>query len=346
MGQERCSSGPTIAAIAAVAAMLAGSARAAQAQCARDSECKGTRICEDGKCVAPSEQAEAPNTSSATATSDSPSRAAPKSPAAVASSPALHPQGELENTNTCDCTGATPSGHTGGRHLGEAQIAALKAAGARLDAKEMAMADALAGRGFSSDELVAAFRDHTMLLGIYPELAAYGSATVETIAVAHKLRLDRSDGLAFVWYRHSRNRTLTEAYNEKMLGGPGLMRVGAVTVGTGLALILVGVELRKIASDNPTNYEGQDKPDRHFDYPGMAAEITGGFVAIAGIASVTLGLYRWASWLPPGALDFAPASEVQSMCASASRLNRTAAHWMVLPSLGPQQAGLRLATAF
>ena len=319
MGQERRSSGPTIAAIAVVAAMLAGSTWAAQAQCVRDSECKGTRICEDGKCVAPSEQAAAPKTSSATATS-------------------------AEHTNTCECAGATPSSRAGGMHFSEAQIAALKAAGTSLDAKEMAMADALAGRGFSSDELVAALRDHTLLLGIYPELAPYGSATVETIAVAHKLGLDSSDGLAFVWYRHSRNRTLTEAYNEKMLGGPGLMRVGAVAAGTGLALILVGLELRKIASDHPTNYEGNDKPDHHFDYPGMAAEITGGFVAIAGIASVTVGLHRWASWLPPGVLDSAPASEMQSMCASASRLNRT--HWMVLPSLGPQQAGLRLAAAF
>jgi hypothetical protein len=230
-------------------------------------------------------------------------------------------------------------------HLGEAQIAALKAAGASLDAKEMAMADALAGRGFSGDELVAAFRDHTLLLGIYPEFAPYGSATVETIAVAHKLGLDSSDGLAFVWYRHSRNRTLTEAYNEKMLGGPGLMRVGAVAAGTGLALILVGLELRKIASDHPTYYShGGDGPDHHFDYPGIAAEITGGFVAIAGIASAIVGFHRWASWLPPGALDSAPASEMQSMGASASRLNRT--HWMVLPSLGPQQAGLRLAAAF
>jgi hypothetical protein len=346
MGQERCSSGPTIAAIAAVAVMLAGSTRAAQAQCVRDSECKGTRICEDGKCVAPSEQAAAPKTSSATAASASPSRAAPKSPAAVASRPVEHPQGELEHTNTCECAGTTPSGRAGGMHLGEAQIAALKAAGASLDAKEMAMADALAERGFSSDELVAAFRDHTLLLGIYPELAPYGSATVETIAVAHKLGLDSSDGLAFVWYRHSRNRTLTEAYNEKMLGGPGLMRVGAVAAGTGLALILVGLELRKIASDHPTNYESNDKPDHHFDYPGIAAEITGGFVAIAGIASVTVGLYRWSSWLPPGALDSTPASEMPSMRASASRPNRAAAHWMVLPSLGPQQAGLRFAAAF
>ena len=107
MGQERSSFGPTIAAIAAVAAMLAGSARAAQAQCVRDSECKGTRICEGGKCVAPSGEAVAPKTSSATATSASPSRAALKSPAAVASSPALHPQGELEHTNTCECAGAT-----------------------------------------------------------------------------------------------------------------------------------------------------------------------------------------------------------------------------------------------
>ena len=320
MGQERCSSGPTIVAIAAVAVMLAGSTRAAQAQCVRDSECKGTRICEDGKCVAPSEQAAAPKTSSATATS-------------------------AEHTNTCECAGATPSSRAGGMHFSEAQIAALKAAGASLDAKEMAMADALAGRGFSGDELVAAFRDHTLLLGIYPEFAPYGSATVETIAVAHKLGLDSSDGLAFVWYRHSRNRTLTEAYNEKMLGGPGLMRVGAVAAGTGLALILVGLELRKIASDHPTYYShGGDGPDHHFDYPGIAAEITGGFVAIAGIASAIVGFHRWASWLPPGALDSAPASEMQSMGASASRLNRT--HWMVLPSLGPQQAGLRLAAAF
>jgi hypothetical protein len=93
------------------------------------------------------------------------------------------------------------------------------------------------------------------------------------------------------------------------------------------------------------DYDG-NKPDHHFDYPGIAAEIVGGVATLSGIALVTAGLYRWSSWLPPRTLDSAPASEVQSMRVSASKPEKAATRWVVLPSLGSQQAGLCLAATF
>ena len=347
----RCSSGPMLAALAATAMLATIPARASQAECTRDSECKGTRICDAGKCIAPPEKTEAPQgagVSSAMAWRPAPSPPEEAAQPAVAPpTPAEQPRPEVKQSDTCECAGTVAPHRTGAMHLNEAQIADLKSAGASLDAKEMASADALAERGFSSDEFVSAYRDHRLLQGVYPELARYGSATVDTIAVAHKLALDSDDGFAFVWYRHSRNRTLTEAYNEKILGGPGLLRAGAVTAGAGLALMVVGLELRNIANDHPTyyNYDG-NKPDHHFDYPGIAAEIVGGVAALSGIALVTAGLYRWSSWLPPRTLESAPASEVQSMRMSASKPEKPATRWVVLPSLGSQQAGLSLAAAF
>jgi len=334
--RQRRWSRPILAVLATTSAMLATiPARSAWAECTRDSECKGTRICEDGKCIAPAQQ----NTPSREAVGSSAPAASPDAmapqPAATPPTDGQQPQRETKQGDTCECAGSTAPHRAGAMHLDAAQIAALKIAGASLDARDMAMADALAERGFSSNEFVDAYRDHALLQRVYPELGRYGSTTVETVAVAHKLGLDRDDGFAFVWYRHSRNRTLTEAYNEQILGGPGLLRAGAITTGTGLALILVGLELRNIASDHPTYYDFDgNKPDHHFDYPGIAAEVVGGVAAISGIALVTAGLYRWSLWLPPRTLDSAPASEVQSI------------RWAVLPSLGPEQAGLRLAAAF
>lgn len=335
-------SSPILAALAGVALFVTIAPRAVQAKCVQDSECKGTRICEDGKCTTPPEMTPPPK---AAGLPSAPATVDPTSPGSKPPAPDAQAQPEGKRSQPCECAG-TPH-RAGGARPDDAQLVALRAAGANLDANDMAMVEALAERGFSGDELVTAYRDLALLRRVFPELARYGNASVETIAVSKRLDLDSDDGPDFVWYRHSRNRTLTEAYNEKVIGGPALLRAGAVTTGVGVGLILVGLELRNIASDHPTYYVSEgNKPDHRLDYPGIAAEVVGGAATIAGIAFVMTGLYRWSTWLPPRTLESTPASGLQSLHASAPKPETATTPWVVLPSLTPQQVSLRLSAAF
>jgi hypothetical protein len=236
--------------------------------------------------------------------------------------------------------------------LTESQLSDLRSAGASLDAKDMETAASLQKRGFTGDDFVAAYREHNAMKSMYPELTSYGRDMVETIAVAQKLGLGDNDKYWFVWDRHQRNRTLTEAYNEKVRGGPGLTTFGAVTTGTGLVLLIVGYELYSTghkADSNGDWYDRDTNTGRHsmwMTYTGEALAITGGVVMAAGIPFTIWGLYRWGTHLPAGTLDSAPADQIQSLRASASDRRKATVQWSLSPSIGPSQAGLGLTAVF
>jgi hypothetical protein len=323
-------------------------ARPAQAGCTRDNECKGVRICEDGKCVWPPKEIPTPQATPA--------------PAAPVEQAGAQPAGEKEATAAGEAgpaptavapappaaAPAPPAPPIGGAlHLTPAQVAALKSAGATLDENEMGIADSLGKRGFRGDEFVAAYRDHVAVKARYPELAPYGTSLIETIVVARRLGLDRDQSYWFTVYRHQRERTLTQAYNEEILGGPSLLKSGLVTSGTGLALIIIGAELRSIARDHPTYYQGSgNEPDHRLDYPGAAMEIVGGLALVAGIPFALVGAYRMHTWLPPGTLDTARAGSIRTLRPAAANQDSLPVRFALTPTLGQGQAGLGLTASF
>ena len=346
--------------LAATAATLAmAESRPAQAGCQSDSQCKGARICEGGNCVDPPP---APRTQNSPAPA---SAAAPAFPQPVAPGAAVAPT-QAPATGWGAPTGipnaipapqpsvAPVNGFSGAMQLTEAQLADLKSAGAPLDAKDMEMADNLGKRGFSGDDFVAAYREHNAMKATYPELVPYGRAMVETIAVAHKLGLSENDKYKFVWARHQRNRTLTQAYNEAVQSGPGMFTFGAVSTGTGLVLLIVGLELyswgsTSIDSDpNVHNDEfwGNWRRSKSAAYSGVAMAITGGVVAAAGISFASIGVHRWATPLPDGTLDSGTADKIQSLQASTSNQPRSTVRWALTPNFGPHRGGLGLTAAF
>jgi hypothetical protein len=327
-----------------VVSTIAG-ARPAQAGCTRDNECKGARICEDGKCVWPPKEIPAPKAAAAPTVAApapaTPAEAEPKAPANAQPSDAPAPA----PAPTAAPTPPPPAG--GALHLTPAQVAALKSTGATLDDSEMGIADSLGRRGFAGDEFVAAYRDHVAVKAMYPELAPYGSSLIETMVVARRLGLDRDQSYWFTVYRHQRGRTLTQAYNEKILGGPGLLKAGIITTGTGLLVLFIGSQLRSIARDHPTYYQGSgNEADHRLDYPGAAMEIAGGLAAVAGIPFALVGAYRMSTWLPAGTLDTAPASAIRTLRSAAATQDNPPVRFALTPALGQGQAGFGLTASF
>jgi hypothetical protein len=76
----------------------------------------------------------------------------------------------------------------------DTQLADLKAAGAALDAKDLAMTERLEKRGIGATDFVAAYREYALIKAAYPEVAALGSTVVETIAVANRMGLAEGRG--------------------------------------------------------------------------------------------------------------------------------------------------------
>ena len=237
-------------------------------------------------------------------------------------------------------------------HFTREQLADLKSAGASLDVKDMEMAESLGQGGFAADEFVEAYRDYHAMKTVHPEFAAYGSAMVKTIAVAHKLRLNDSDKYWFVWDRHQRKLTLTQAYNERILGGSGSTAIGLATAGTGLLVVISGLALygHGYEKEYPGGwYDASTGTTRHSEwqtYTGEAVALAGGLTMGVGISWALWGWYRRSMWLPAGSLDPPNASWIESHLAVASDRRPSTARWALSPSIGVHQAGLGLTTAF
>jgi hypothetical protein len=227
-------------------------------------------------------------------------------------------------------------------HLTEAQLADLRRIGASLDAKDMEIADRLGRRGFVGDNFVAAYRECIAMRTKYPELASFGRDMVETVAVAQKLGLSEEDEYWFVWDRHQRNQTLTEAYDERVPSGRGMATFGGVMAGAGIVLLVVGGAL----SSDVTYENGKGNVTSGWGYAGKAMEVTGAVSIAAGLAVTVLGLYRWTTPLTGDRQDSRTADKSQSPRPSASAQRSSVIHWAFAPSLGPQQAGLGLTAAF
>ena len=227
-------------------------------------------------------------------------------------------------------------------HLSEAQLAALRSVGASLDARDMEMADRLGRKGFVGDDFVAAYRESVVMKTKYPELAAFGRGIVETIAVAQKLGLSGEDEYWFVWDRHQRNQTLTQAYNEQVPSGRGLVTFGGVAAGLGIVVLVVGMA----ASSDVTYKNGEGDVTSGWGYAGKAMEITGGVSIAAGLSIAILGLYRWTTPLTDDTQDSRPVNKSQSLRPSASSQRKSAIRWALSPLLCPHQTGLGLTAAF
>jgi hypothetical protein len=227
-------------------------------------------------------------------------------------------------------------------HLTEAQLADLRSAGASLDAEDMEMADRLGRKGFVGDAFVAAYRECNAMKTKYPELASFGRDMVETIAFAQKLGLSEEETYWFVWDLHQRNQTLTQAYNERVPSGRGMVTFGGVTAGVGIVLLAVGLAL----SSDVTFENDKGNVTSGWGYAGKAMAITGGVSIAAGLSIAILGLYRWTTPLADDTSDSRAVNKSQSLRPSASAQRESAIRWALSPSLGPHQAGLGLTAAF
>lgn len=237
-------------------------------------------------------------------------------------------------------------------HFTKEQLADLKSAGASLDVQDMEMAESLGKGGFAADDFVAAYRDYHAMKTAHPEFAAYGRAVVKTIAVARELRLNESDKYWFVWDCHQRNLTLTQTYNERILGGSGSTSFGLATAGTGLLVVIAGLVLYShgYEKEYPGGwYDASTGTTRHSEwqtYTGEAVALAGGLVTAVGISWAIWGSYRKSLWLPAGSLDPPNASWMRAHLVAAAGRRPSTARWALLPSIGLHRAGLGLTTAF
>jgi hypothetical protein len=311
-----------VAVLGTIAAAVVVPSPAAHAGCTRDSECKGARICENGRCVNPSQDYQAQGS-----TTVQPVPPAPPGPTPMPVPPPTPVPPPIPPPPT---PMPPPAPIPTGAGLTEANLSDLRNAGATLDAKDMEIADRLLRRGFSGDEVAAAYREHNALKVAYPELGRFGREMVETVAVARKLSLGENDKYWLVWYRHDENLSLTDAYNRKVVGGPGWRTLGWIVGGVGLALALPSGLVYAFGNHGQAEWA-------------VGPLIGGGALLAVGIPSLIVGFVRSSHWIPPGSLDSAPADSIPSLRASA---REPRVRWAVSPLVGPSQAGLGMRGSF
>jgi hypothetical protein len=316
------------AVVGAIAAAVVLSPAAAHAGCTRDSECKGARICENGRCVNPqnSQSGAGASVQPAPAVAPGPGSApAPMPPPvpAMSAPPAPPPQNVhmpppmpgSAPTQFAPIPGApvgattvSPQPWAGaapvGAGLTESQLSDLKSAGASLDAKDMEIADRLLRRGFSGDDFVAAYREQNALKLTYPEFGRFGRETVETIAVARKLGLGENDKYWLVWHKHDLNSTLTQAYNEEVVAkqGKALRVVGWIAILTGAVSVLAGTILYIEGKSSSSSSQDDDI--------GKVMVPVGAVLGAAGAVTLIVGYSRIGRLLAEGTLERTPADRL------------------------------------
>lgn len=351
----RCSPKKGLAILAAATATVAmAESRPVRAGCTRDSECKGTRICENARCVYPAPAAGIRGPSEAgtnEAATTAVGRAASSPPGTVPSAGAQAPASPPTPTTAAELESPAPAvtpppsarlASRGPMHLTESQLADLRSAGASLDATDMEIAHRLGRRGLAGDDFVAAYREYRAMRSRYPELAAFGRDMVETIAVAQKLGLSEEDKYRFVWDRHERDRELMQTCREPSPRGSSLATLGGVTTGVSIVLLVVG---RALASDEVYK-QGEGNVTSKWGYAGKTMEVVGPVGIVAGLSITILGLVRWSAPRATDTRELPAVGRSQSLRPSASDQPRATTRWAFSPSLGPHQAGLGLTAAF
>ena len=294
------------------------------AQCTKDTDCKGDRVCYSGRCLFEEEAREALS-KSVKKESSTRERPAPKQEADATS------RNEAEDISGCS------------RDKGSTDIA-----------RE------LVKRGYPVGDVLRACRDYEVLKATYPEFIPFPPEMIETVAVAHKLGLVGDDRYWFVWYRHGKRMEMTRAYNEAVIGGPKLKRAGWIMAGIGVGFVVVGSVFYGVgggmgndAMDDFQNcltytackeHEDTIKEANALMTAGHAFMGAGGALLIAGVPCLAVGYTRTGRWLRPKTLENAPANKVQELVAGNSV--DSADSISITPTFGPNHAGIGLAGTF
>ena len=294
------------------------------AQCTKDTDCKGERVCYSGRCLFEEEAREALSKSKEKESSTR-EKPAPKQKADAIS------RKEAEDISGCS------------RDKGSTKVVRR-----------------LVKRGYTVGDVLRACRDYEVLKATYPEFIPFPPEMIETVAVAHKLGLVGDDRYWFVWYRHDRRMEITRAYNEAVIGGPKLKRAGWIMGGIGVGFVVlggifygVGGSMGNNAMDDYQNClifaeckEHQETIDEAnaLMTAGHAFMGAGGALLIAGVPCLAVGYTRTSRWLPPKTLENAPANKVQELVAGNS-VDSTVS-MTITPTFGPNHAGIGLAGTF
>ena len=188
--------------------------------------------------------------------------------------------------------------------IGPEQVAQLRAEGAALDAKEAAVADHMAARGFSPNEYVEAYRAYRELKVRYPEIAGYPLEGIETTAIALRLRLRVGARHELLAAHFDEKLPVTEAYNERVVGGPRVVTAGWVLLVSGLVMIPAGTGI--IFWGNGIDCSSSGGCRTRADWaliPGALLNALGAGSLLSAIICLPVGYARKNRWVPDGALD-------------------------------------------
>lgn len=323
----------------------------ARGGCEKDVECKGNRICEDGKCVAPG--GGGPGVEPGTWTSPSGMPPPPEAP------PLCTMDTDCKGERVCvegECKASDKPADGGKKGAGPARLPTIPSVKARftpeeldalrlygcIDATSARMADRLVDRGFSSADFVAACKEDRSLRASHPSMAEYPSGTLETLAAAGKLGLGRSRRLELVRLRHGQGRALTDAYNRVTIGGHVQEAVGWTLTGAGAAAMLVGLILIPVTADHVVDESsGVALDEDGYGVGSIIMLVTGGVLLMAGVPTLALGRQKQKRWLAPGALEGGDAASLRKQGKQAE-----GAQLIITPTLGRGSAGLGVVGVF
>ncbi len=321
----------------------------AQAGCEKDTECKGDRICEEGRCVSPVQTSSGAEPGAWSSPEGMPPP--PKAPSLCTG------DSDCKGHRVCqegECKDPPVSRSVKEKKKGPAfptvkarftkrQLDELRLAGCPLDQTSSRMADRLTVRGFSSSDFVYACREEQSMRASDPQAKGYPRGMLETLAAALALGLDRRQRDELVRYRHGKGLSLSSAYSRVVIGGHVTEVAGWSLSGAGAAALLVGLILIPVAADHVVD----DGPGIDLDKEGygVASAVLGGSGAallIAGVPALVLGRQRRKTWLAPGTLEKERASQLKAR--RKSRGQAKAPSITVTPVLG--LAGVGVGVAF
>jgi len=323
----------------------------ARGGCEKDVECKGNRICEDGKCVAPG--GAGPGVAPGTWTSPT---GMPPPPAAP---PLCARDTDCKGERVCvegECKAPAKKPGEGKQGTGKVRPPTIPTVKARftpkqqdtlrlagcIDATSARMADRLVDRGFTPKDFVAACNEDRNLRASYPAVAEFPAGTLETLAAAGKLGLSRPRRLELVRQRHGKGRTLTDAYNRVTIGGHVQEAVGWALTGAGAAAMLAGLILIPVTADHVVDSPGVNLDEDGYGVGSIILVVTGGALLIAGVPTLVVGRQRQDRWLPPGTLEGSDAKALRKQ----RKRREKGARLIITPTLGRGSAGLGVAGVF
>jgi len=278
--------------LASIAFVLLLFASDAFGKCTKDTECKGERICHNGKCMFESQvrkQLDLPKKPGKQATTEQQNtfKKNVKVPLEDANIKNDEQIGKVPDLDEFDFS---PTGMS----VTDESLETLVFHGAKLDKRDNSMASRLGKRGFTIEDFIGAYKSYRHLQKSYPALVHFGRSVVETIAVGRKIGLDEDDLYNFIWYRHRGRRSMTKAYNQYVIGGRGFKIAGWTLSSIGAAFLVVGGAVYGASVG-----EGY-KP---MMVAGQVMMPVGAGLFATGIPFLVIGYIRTSEWYPEGALD-------------------------------------------